>query len=306
VDRGPPSRRRAHAQPTRLPTPDATPQTEDQTMKRDEATKLTETALGQLAEALEQGHSKALTLYLQTLARFHRYSFGNVLLIACQRPGATQVAGFHTWRKLGRIVKKGEKGIAILAPLVRRQSVDALDLKPDEDEQLGREKACSVRGFKVVHVFDVSQTEGRPLPEFAEAEGDPRQHLDQLRQAVHRHGIVLNYGPIPGGALGISQGGNITVRPDLTPAEEFSVLVHEFAHELLHKGERRGETTKTVRETEAEAVAFVVSQVAGLDTKTRSSDYIQLYRGNTEMLAESLEHIQRAATTILSALDAHG
>jgi hypothetical protein len=274
-------------------------------MKRDEATKLAETALGQLAEALEQGHSKALTLYLQTLARFHRYSFGNVLLIACQRPDATHVAGFHTWKKLGRTVKKGETGIAILAPLVRRRAVDALDHKPD-DKQPSRDKGCTVRGFKVVHVFDVSQTEGQALPEFAPAEGDPRQHLDQLRQAVRTHGIALDYAPIPGGALGASQGGSITVRPDLSPAEEFSVLVHEFAHELLHKGERRGETTKTVRETEAEAVAFVVSQVAGLDTKTRASDYIHLYRGDKETLAESLEHIQRAATTILTALDAEG
>jgi hypothetical protein len=275
-------------------------------MKRDEATKLAETALGQLALALEQGHSQALTLYLQTLARFHRYSFGNVLLIACQRPDATNVAGFHTWKKLCRTVKKGEKGIAILAPLVRRRALDALDHKPDEDEQASREKPCTVRGFKVVHVFDVSQTEGKPLPEFAPTAGDPRQHLDRLRQAVRKHGIALDYAPIPGGALGTSQGGSITVRPDLTPAEEFSVLVHEFAHELLHKGERRRETTKTVRETEAEAVAFVVSQVAGLDTKTRSSDYIQLYRGNKETLAESLEHVQRAATTILTALDAEG
>jgi hypothetical protein len=270
-------------------------------MKRDEATKLAETALGQLALALEQGHSQALTLYLQTLARFHRYSFGNVMLIACQCPDATHVAGFHTWKKLGRTVKKGEKGIAILAPLVRRRALDALDHKP-EDEQLGRDQAWTVRGFKVVHVFDVSQTEGKPLPAFAPAEGDPRQYLDQIRDAVRRHGIALDYAPIPGGALGTSQGGRITVRPDLSPAEEFSVLVHEFAHELLHKGERRGETTKTVRETEAEAVAFVVSQVAGLDTKTRSSDYIQLYRGSKETLAESLEHVQRTAATILTAL----
>src|SRR5262249_19611403 len=149
------------------------PHTEDHLMKRDEATKLAETALGQLALALEQGHSQALTLYLQTLARFHRYSFGNVMLIACQCPDATHVAGFHTWKKLGRTLKKGGKGIATFAPRVRRRALDALDPKP-EDEKLGRDQAWTVRGFKVVHVFDVSQTEGKPLPAFAPAEGDPR------------------------------------------------------------------------------------------------------------------------------------
>jgi hypothetical protein len=182
-------------------------------MKRDDATKLAETALEQLAHALEQGHSETLKTYLETLARFHRYSFGNVLLIACQRPDASHVAGFHTWKKLKRSVRKGEKGIAILAQMVARARIDAHDEAAEGGEEPERTQAKALRGFKVVHVFDVSQTEGEPLPEFAAITGTPGQHLEQMRAVIHTHGIRLEYAPIPGGALGVSEGGTITVTP---------------------------------------------------------------------------------------------
>jgi antirestriction protein ArdC len=238
-------------------------------MKRDDAMKLAETALEQLAQALEQGHSETLKTYLKTLARFHRYSFGNVLLIACQRPDATHVAGFHTWKKLGRSVRRGEKGIAILAPIVARARIDTNDRRAEEGEEPEHTQAKAVRGFVAVHVFDVNQTEGEPLPEFAGITGTPGQHLEQMRAAIHGHGIRLEYAPIPGGALGVSEGGTIKVTPNLQPAEEFAILAHELAHELLHKGERRHRTTKTIRETEAEAVAFVVCNAVGMESTTR-------------------------------------
>ena len=100
--------------------------------------------------------------------------------------------------------------------------------------------------------------------------------------------------------------GRILLRDDLSAAVTFSVLVHEVAHELLHSGDRRAATSKTVRETEAEAVAFVVSHAIGLDTGTAASDYIQLYAGNKETLLASLGAIQHAATEILAALHADG
>lgn len=100
----------------------------------------------------------------------------------------------------------------------------------------------------------------------------------------------------------LSEGGKITVRPELKPAEEFSVLVHEFAYELLHRGERRSETTKLVRETEAEAVACTVCSSVGLDTGIAASDYIQLYNGSSETLKESLQHIRDCAGKILAGL----
>jgi len=106
-----------------------------------------------------------------------------------------------------------------------------------------------------------------------------------------------------GRPIGRSSGGTITIQPSLPPAEEFSALVHEFAHELLHHGPNRQKTTKTMRETQAEAVAFVVNTAIGLDTNTASSDYIQLYQGKKQTLAESLHTIRQAANTILAELN---
>ena len=100
----------------------------------------------------------------------------------------------------------------------------------------------------------------------------------------------------------MSEGGKITLLPDLAPAEHLSVLVHEVAHELLHRGDRRPSTTHTVRETEAEAVAFVVCNAVGLDTNSASSDYIQLHSGDKATLAESLTFIQKTAAEILTAI----
>lgn len=105
-------------------------------------------------------------------------------------------------------------------------------------------------------------------------------------------------------ALGVSYGGKIALLPGQSKAEEFTTLVHETAHELLHKAERRTMTTATVRETEAEAVAFIVGQAVGLEMGTASSDYIQMYAGNSALLAESLEVIQRTSAVILAAIRA--
>jgi hypothetical protein len=264
-------------------------------MKFDVATKLAEQGIDQLAEALGQGRSDTLEAYLSVLAKFHRYSFQNSMLIALQCPNASHVAGFNAWKKLGRQVVKGAKGIAILAPCVYRSK---------DDEASDGDKKAVVKGFKVVHVFDVSQTEGDELPQFAAIDGDPGELIGRLELVIGQHDIALSYDFIPSGALGVSEAESIVIRPDLSPAERFAVLVHEFAHGLLHKGERRQDTTKTVRETEAEAVSFVVCQAIGLDCSTRSADYIQLYRGTTETLAESLEYIQKTATHILASIEA--
>ncbi len=269
-------------------------------MKRDEAIQKSEQALEELALALEEGRSDTLVRYLDMLARFHRYSFGNCMLIAMQRPEATLVAGFNRWKKLGRKVKKGECGIGILAPVVYRAEV-----RKDSDDALEEKltRLTSLCGFKVVHVFDVKQTEGKPVAEFACITGDPGEQLARLEGIVRAKNIELAYAPIPGGALGMSEGGKITIVPTLGPAETFSLLAHELGHELLHRTERRKETSKTVRETEAEAVAYVVCRAAGLDCSTRSSDYIQLYSGDKDTLQESLDHIQRVASSVIAELE---
>ena len=191
-------------------------------------------------------------------------------------------------------------GSAILVPMVSRRTAQK-DAASENPEEPGKARVLS--GFRVVHVFDVSQTDGQELQEFATVSGDPREKLARLEQVVASQGITLIYDTIPGGALGVSEGGRITVLPTLPKAETFSVLVHELAHELLHRGDRRSDTTRTVRETEAEAVSYVVCRAAGLACSTKSADYIQLYSGDKNLLLQSLELIRGVASNIISELE---
>ena len=115
-------------------------------MNSENIKKVTNQAIEQLITALNEGRSEALTQYLAAIGRFHRYSFGNVMLIASQKPTATHVAGFHTWHKLGRFVKKGEKGILILAPIVRRKNESAKQMDTDE--------SSTTVGFRAAYVFE--------------------------------------------------------------------------------------------------------------------------------------------------------
>ena len=263
-------------------------------MKRDEAKQLADQAIGELEQALRTGRSERLQQFLDVMSRFHRYSWNNCVLIAVQMPEASFVAGFRRWLELGRHVRKGEKGIGILAPLAYRRNQDA----DNTDEQV----ETVIRGFRVVHVFDVTQTEGKDLPEFAGIHGDPGELLQRLEELTRSIGITLRIEPLPMGTKGASCKGQIVIADGLPPAERFAVLAHELAHELVHDDQRRRETTRTVRETEAEAVAYVVCRAFGLDCSTRSSDYIQLYRGDETTLAESLEVIQKTATRIIECL----
>jgi len=253
-----------------------------------------------LIEQLEQGHSEALTAYLTAMGRFHTYSFGNILEIARQKPDATRVAGMYAWNQLGRKVKKGEHGIRILAPMI------GIRRKKDEEAEkdIRTQNQAVLVGFRNAYVFDVSQTEGAELPELTEkVTGSVGEYRERLIDFVIAQGIGLEFKESIAPALGMSYGGRIALLPGQSAPEEFSTLVHELAHEMLHKAERRTATTKTVRETEAEAIAFVVGKTIGLSTGRTSADYIHLYHGNAALLAESLEVIQKASAVILSALE---
>jgi antirestriction protein ArdC len=254
-----------------------------------------------LIAQLEAGHSEVLTQYLTTMARFHKYSLGNVLLIAIQKPEASNVAGIYTWNQLGRRVKKGEKGIMIFAPMIAKHRRQKSSEEGEESESKSTAGPALV-GFRPVYVWDVSQTDGNPLPTLREFSGEAGKHLAQLVQFVIGRGIKFGYSDKIAPARGVSKGGSIELLPDMTEAEQFATLVHEVAHELLHKSERRSVISKTVRETEAEAVAFVVSKAIGLETGSASADYIQLYHGDAKLLAESLEIVQKTAAVILGAL----
>ncbi len=264
-------------------------------MKSEQIKQITSKAIGQLAADLQAGKSEALTSYLTAMARFRKYSLFNLMLILQACPKATRVAGYRTWRSLGRYVKKGEKGIMILAPVFRGSA--------DADVEGGSADQTRVLiAYRPVFVFDESQTVGADLPQIGAVNGDPGLYLARLEGWVRAQGIVLDYSQDIAPAKGMSEGAKITLLPGQSAAETFSTLVHEYAHSALHFGDRRTETTKRIRETEAEAVAFVVCSAIGLQTGTAARDYISLYHGDASLLLQSLEYIQQTATRILDSI----
>ena len=225
-------------------------------------------------------------------------------MIWSQREDATKVAGFRAWQKLGRMVKKGEKGIAIFAPMPFKQKEknEGKRIRTDKNERKSDEEV-TMMGFKVVHVFDISQTEGDPLPEPSKVTGEVGANLERIQRVVVDSGIELKFEQLDG-AHGYSVGGKVVIDQSLSDAEKFQTIAHELAHERLHQGERKAVATKTVKETEAEAVGFIVSQAFGLDSMTHCADYIQLYDGNADTLRESLSHIQKTAQWIIESINA--
>ena len=217
-------------------------------MTADALKKITTDALDTLAALLDEGHSDRLTALLKTMGRFHKYSFHNLCLITTQCPTATRVAGFQTWRTMGRFVRKGEKGIAILAPIVGRR-------KAEDDSK-------AVLGFRAAFVFDLGQTDGDPLPEAAVASGDPGTKTDALRAAILECGIAIEAADDLGGALGTSTSERIQILNGLSPAETFVVLAHEYAHCLLHRADDRPASRET-RELEAEKDNFLSGAASG-------------------------------------------
>jgi antirestriction protein ArdC len=266
-------------------------------MHADDAHALAEQYFVTLVDGLEAGRSDALVRYLETASRFHLYSFRNQCLIAAQCPTATRVAGFHAWRKLGRWVRRGETGIAILAPITRRRA-EVADNNDATDADRPR-----VLGFRSAYVWDIAQTDGEALATLShDTTGDPGAHLVALEQMIAAAGVQLTRAADLGGAHGYSRPGQITILDSLTPADTAAVLVHEFAHELLHQRGGDRPASKTVRETEAEAVAFIVCTAIGVRPSVDATDYIPLYDGNADTLRQSLHRIQATAQTILSGL----
>jgi len=263
------------------------------------AQQLIRESLETLIAQLEAGHSEALTAYLNAMSRFHRYSLLNCLEIARQYPTATRVAGMYAWNQLGRRVKKGEKGIRILAPIFGIRS------KPDEEAEkdIRTQNERVLVGFRHTYVWDVEQTTGSDLPEPATVYGDVGENYDRLLAFLERKGIELVFTENIAPALGVSYGGRIAILPGQSKAETFATLIHELGHELLMHASRRTTTTITVRETEAEAVAYVVCNAIGLETGTASADYVNLYHGNASLLAESLEVVQKTVGVILAAIE---
>jgi len=262
-------------------------------MKIAQAKQIANKAIDELTQALEKGHSEKLGNYLAAMARFRQYSWHNLTLIVSQRPDATRVAGFNTWKQLGRNVKKGAKGIMILAPVVTRKNKEEAFSENDEKK--------AALGFRAVFVFDQNDTEGKPIADLGSAQGNPSGYTEKLKQFIVQRGIQLEYSDTIYPAQGQCSAGKIVLLRGLSAADEYATLAHEAGHSLLHMQGRRAETTKRVRETEAEAVAFVLCEAIGLKAKN-SVDYIHLYSGDKETLVKSLAHIQRATFEMLAAI----
>lgn len=194
--------------------------------------------------------------------------------------------GYRSWQQLGRYVKKEERAIRIWAPM---------RVGNKEERRSGEAEENLI--FRPVCVFDLSQTDGKPLAELSEVGGEPGEYLEKLKRFAQGQGIKLGYEKDLS-AEGVSKCGEILLRLGLDPAVEFHVLAHEIAHELLHTKEKRKTTTKEQKETEAEAVAFVVSKTIGLNTGNSASDYIQIWDGNKETVIGSLVAIQQTAARI--------
>jgi hypothetical protein len=179
-----------------------------------------------LIQQLEHGHSETLTAYLTAMSRFHNYSFGNILEIARQKPDATHVAGLYTWNQFGRRVKKGEKGIRILAPILGAKR----KLQEEAEKDLTRQNGAVLVGFRAAYVFDISQTEGKELPEHSRVSGDAGTNRDRLIDFINAQSIELEFNESIAPAMGMSYGGKIVLLPGQSKAEEFSCLVHELSH----------------------------------------------------------------------------
>ncbi|MCB0323200.1 MAG: hypothetical protein KDD69_06480 [Bdellovibrionales bacterium] len=252
-------------------------------------------AFAELVDSLENGSTGKLAEYLKAAAQFHLYSWRNIFAIREQNPSATRVAGRQTWKALGRRPICRAKGMLIQVPVLPQW---AYRLPPAE-----RRYDLTPDGFRDGLVFDVADTEGDPLPEFPTVEGNPGAYLDAIKRVIERRNIVLERVALfENGALGRSKLGKIEILDSLAPSNEFQVLVHELAHESLHKVKMRQKRLRCVLETEAEAVAFIVCSVVGLRSLHISSDYIRLYNGKPRTLKGSMYRIQRTSRDIVTSL----
>ena len=256
--------------------------------------KTIETSVEALAAAVDEVRaSDMFRAYLDVQARFHRYSWCNSLLILSQSPSATQVAGYRTWQKIGRQVRKGECGIRIFAPCPWKR----------ENKETG--EAESGMFFRAVSVFDVAQTDGDELPsvEVPDVQAAADALLADLSRVTERRGIALRFAKIESGAYGVSKKGAIDIDDTRTTGQQAKTLAHELAHEAMH-WEDRGELTRAIAELEAESVAYVVCRHFGLDVAVRASRYIALWQGDAKSLRGSLERIAKTARGIIDDTEA--
>ena len=288
--------------------------------------------LKEITDRLEQGitelfESERYKEYLRVMSKFHNYSFNNTLLIAMQKPDASLVAGFSSWKNnFGRNVIKGEKGIKIIAPspFTVKQEVEKTDPqtgKPvigKDGKPVTEEKEIKVPAYKVVSVFDVSQTEGRELPDIAvdELTGDVDCFKDFFAALEQVSPVPVGFEKIEGGAHGYYhlEEKRIAIDEGMSDLQTLKTAIHEIAHAKLHdidlnapKEEQKPRVDRRSREVEAESVAYTVCQHYGLDTSDYSFGYVAGWSSGKELaeLKGSLETIRNTAAEMINAIDGH-
>jgi hypothetical protein len=262
--------------------------TQSQNTSADLKAKITE-RIQELSLATDMARvSEEMLRYLDLCSRFHQYSPCNVWLILMSQPNASYVAGLKRWQSMGRFVRKGEHGIPILAPIIS-------SLTNDEGEEKQR-----LVGFKIVYVFDVCQTDGEPLPDPPDWKSPEKnaELQERLIQLAKSKGIYVQIKTIGRDIQGVSLGGKIILDPEAGT----KTLIHEIAHELLHHVEGVL-TSNTIRELEAESVAYVVAKHFGIDGLS-SPNYNALHGATAEMVMGHLERVRNTAAEIIQALEA--
>ena len=286
--------------------------------------------LKEITDRLEQGiaelfDSERYREYLKVMSKFHNYSFNNTLLIAMQKPDASLVAGFSAWKNnFGRNVMKGQKGIKIIAPspFKIRQEVEKIDphtQKPiigKDGKPVTEEKETTIPAYKVVSVFDVSQTEGKELPDIAvdELTGDVDRYKDFFAALEKTSPVPIAFENIGGGSHGYYhlEDKRIAINEGMSELQTLKTAIHEIAHAKLHdidlnapKDEQQPHVDRRTREVEAESVAYTVCQHYGLDTSDYSFGYVAGWSSGRELseLKSSLETIRSAAAEIINSID---
>ena len=288
--------------------------------------------LKEITDRLEQGiaelfDSERYKEYLKVMSKFHNYSFRNTVLIAMQKPDASLLAGFSAWKNnFERNVMRGQKGIKIIAPSPYKikqemQKIDPHTQKPiigKDGKPVTEEKEVTIPAYKVVSVFDVSQTEGKELPDIAvdELTGDVDRYKDFFAALEKTSPVPIAFENIEGGSHGYYhlEDKRIAINEGMSELQTLKTAIHEIAHAKLHdidlnapKDEQQPHVDRRTREVEAESVAYTVCQHYGLDTSDYSFGYVAGWSSGRELseLKSSLETIRSAAAEIINSIDAN-
>ena len=282
----------------------------------------------EITDKLEEGlkelfESEKYKSYLNTMSKFHNYSFNNTLLIAMQKPDATLVAGYKAWQKnFDRHVNKGEKAIRILAPAPYKIKKERDKLDPVTGELLFDENGMpqkenveiTIPAFRAVSVFDVSQTDGKPIPELETAEllQTVEGYEDFVKALMEVAPVPISFEDIPGESKGYfhTEDKRIAVQENMSESQTLKTMVHEVAHSLLHNKELNKDIDAPVKdrntkEVEAESFAYTVCQHFGIDTSDYSFGYIAGWSSGKEMteLKASLDTIRRTASELITGIE---